>query len=257
MRRLLSLIKNLNKEIFLESDKEPICSKNASCVGSYSSPSPILTIIQSVLFSLLILILKKRTDSTDSNKLTNEVIIGQRFSEMKNFGQVYMTQLSAIQHGGHTSRSPQLCRSKQKNQTGFLNIFVSMQGAGAEEYFSFFSLFQLTDEEKAVLQECRINSVYFRGKRELILLLNQPYDFALLSSIETFFKCRVRNHSKGVSCKKTSVVHGGVKCKNKMFCHQLSRQVDWSLQLRGIGAEVITSASHPLSLHQTTLQPFN
>ena len=86
MRRLLSLIKNLNKEIFLESDKEPICSKNASCVGSYSSPSPILTIIQSVLFSLLILILKKRTDSTDSNKLTNEVIIGQRFSEMKNFG---------------------------------------------------------------------------------------------------------------------------------------------------------------------------
>ena len=76
MRRLLSLIKSLNKETFLESDKEPICSNNASCVGSYSSPSPILTIIQSVLFSLLILILKKWTanlrlspiniDSTDS-----------------------------------------------------------------------------------------------------------------------------------------------------------------------------------------------
>lgn len=76
MRQLLSLIKSLNKETFLESDKEPICSNNASCVGSYSSPSPILTIIQSVLFSLLILILKKLTanlrlspiniDSTDS-----------------------------------------------------------------------------------------------------------------------------------------------------------------------------------------------
>lgn len=76
MRRLSSLIKSLNKETFLESDKEPICSNNASCVGSYSSPSPILTIIQSVLFSLLILILKKWTanlrlspiniDSTDS-----------------------------------------------------------------------------------------------------------------------------------------------------------------------------------------------
>lgn len=76
MRRLLSLIKSLNKETFLESDKEPICSNNASCVGSYSSPSPILTIIQSVLFSILILILKKWTanlrlspiniDSTDS-----------------------------------------------------------------------------------------------------------------------------------------------------------------------------------------------
>ena len=61
MRRLLSLTKSLNKETFLESDKEPICSTNASCVGSYSSPSPILTIIQSVLFSLLILILKKWT----------------------------------------------------------------------------------------------------------------------------------------------------------------------------------------------------
>lgn len=77
MRRLLSLIKSWNKETFLESDKEPICSNNASCVGSYSSPSPILTIIQSVLFSLLILILKKWTanlrlspiniDSTDSS----------------------------------------------------------------------------------------------------------------------------------------------------------------------------------------------
>ena len=106
MRRLLSLIKSLSKETFLESNKEPICSKNACCVGSYSSPSPILTIIQSVLFSLLILILKKWTvnlrlspiniDSTDSknsaeNKQTRlllsyKSIIGQRFSEMKNFG---------------------------------------------------------------------------------------------------------------------------------------------------------------------------